>query len=97
MAKLPIVQYWNTSLNPLIRLVHVLSVNKTMAKVLRRLHLNPAVPPLTWVNPSLARHDMELGFRWVQDFEFKILNGDYAGHSSLELAKLYMEGLSSGV
>lgn len=97
MAKLPIVQYWNISLNPLVRVIHLISRNTMMAKVLRRLRLNPAVPRPTWINPELGHGNMELGFRWEEDFEFKILNGDYAGHSSIELARLYIESLGPGV
>jgi hypothetical protein len=68
-----------------------------MAKVNRRIGFIPGVSGIDWINPSMVGRGKELGFRCEDNFEFKIINNDFAGTSSIELANLYVSSLKEGV
>lgn len=97
MAKLPIVNYWNKAINPLISLVHLTGNHHLLAKVNRRLGLSPGGAGLSWVNTKKVGKSKELGFLWSKEFDFKIINGDFAGKSILELTNLYLKNLQEGL
>lgn len=62
----------------------------------RKLGLS-AVGPLPWWNSSLAGAGHELAFIWNGSLAYSSINGDFAGASLLELAKLYRDELAHGL
>ena len=97
VAKLPVVEYFNSRRRPLRKLLHLLGRWPLLAKAERRLGVFPAGPGVDWVDRRRAGHHWELAFRWRDGFVFEPINGDYAGASCLELADLYREALREGL
>ncbi len=52
---------------------------------------------LSWLNPALVGHGMELGFVYEDRLELDMINGDYAGHNVRELIDLYRRELAAGL
>jgi hypothetical protein len=97
VAKLPVVEYFNSRRRPLRKLLHLLGRSPLLAKAERRLGVFPAGPGVDWVDRRRAGHGWELAFRWRDGFRFDLVNGDYAGASCLELADLYREAMREGL
>lgn len=98
IAKLPVVQGWQSPLAPLFRVVTGIPVaGSFLAAVLRWLRFQPALPRLPWLEPRLGRGDMELNFRWEGAFDFRMANNDYNGPSTAALAARYAAALDGGV
>ena len=97
MAKLPVVQCWQSPLSrSLALLCGVPGAGQLVTAACRRLRLLPAVPRLPWLVPSLGRGHLELWFLWENSFDFKVVNNDYAGRSTAELSSLYAMALDGG-
>jgi|GEM_PF-687697 len=98
MAKLPVVQCWQSPVSGLLALLcGVPGAGRFVTAACRRLRLLPAVPRLPWLLPSLGRGQLELGFLWEDSFDFKVVNNDYAGRSTAELSSLYVTALDAGM
>lgn len=97
VAKLPVVEYFNSRRRPLRKLLHAVGRWRLAAKAERRLGVFPAGGGVGWVDRGRAGHGWELGFRWRDGFAFELINGDFAGESCLELADLYRVALREGL
>ncbi len=97
LAKLPVVEYFNSRRRPWRKLLHLVGRWPLAARAERRLGVFPAGPGVDWVDRSRAGHGWELAFRWRDDFAFDLINGDFAGTSCLELADLYRHELRAGL
>jgi hypothetical protein len=65
---------------------------------------HPGKPPtlrdtgyLRWWDKGLAERNNELAFVWTGPLTYRVINGDHAGHSIHELAKMYAEDLADGL
>ena len=71
------------------------------AKALRGLiHKTPRlsdIGPLPWWDAKLADRRNELAFIWTGDLRFRMLNDDFAGHTTYETAILYYNDLREGL
>jgi hypothetical protein len=97
MAKLPVINYWNKAINPLVRLIHLAGSNSFISKLNRRFGFTPAVAGIFWVNSAMVGKSKELGFQWQDEFDFHIINSDFAGKSILELSNFYLNNLQEGL
>ena len=98
IAKFPIVQGWNRGFHsPLAKLVDWFSGNQQTRDWLIRHKLVPTTRRPAWIRPDRGTKEHELCFFWERDFDFRFLNGDYAGHSLAELSRLFTEELAAGV
>lgn len=52
IAKFPIVNYWNTAQNPLIKFIHLLGKHRLGEKINRRIGFIPGLGGLDWFYPN---------------------------------------------
>lgn len=93
LAKLPVVNYFL----PSNRLAHVVGRIPRFSRLKNRLFGPVAGPNLDWVDSTKTKPPNELGFLWVDDFEFEFIHGDYSGHGIAKCASLYREQLREGI
>jgi hypothetical protein len=97
VAKLPVVQYFNNKLRPILKIVHLLGRWLIMAKIQRRLGIFPGGSDVDWIDRNLVGHHTELGVWWDRDLPLEALMDDYSGETCLELADLYRHQLRDGI
>jgi len=92
IAKMPIVNLFNK-----YNLFQNFLFNLRM--MVRRLKFKTVtdLPSINWTDHKKASHKCELAFLWEKDFSFEYINGDFAGKSCDELARLYLEELKDGL
>jgi hypothetical protein len=96
VAKLPLLGYYRKA-------NHWLHKMHSGGKLLRRIarSLAPGAMPgggmVPWYDANKAKHGLELGFIWENQFEFEYLDDDLTGPDAHTMAKRYIEGLAAGL
>ncbi len=92
IAKWPVVNYFLPS-NKLCHIIgHIFRFNHLINRILK------LGSGLDWVDTQKAKtHRCELGFLWVNDFDYEFINQDYAGNNIAECIGLYYEDLKEGI